>query len=255
MNNDKFYDNFLLEKRGWVSKIPDNKICVFVFSGGLDSISTIARVIKDFNFIVYPLFIDIGQTNIHFEENSVDYFNNLFLNLFPNNYNQVKKIVSDIPNNYFKQDLQAYMKIKGYPLRDTFIEMLAVQYAITLSDKINKYIKTIFTANVIDDPFPHCTLQSMRSTTINICQNLDDWEWQITSPNIDTCFSEKYFGKVDEINFCFQNNIPIEKSISCYKPIIHNNLTYHCGECLACIRRKQAFIDAKVNDLTLYINK
>lgn len=129
------------------------------------------------------------------------------------------------------------------------MEMLAVQYAISLK----KDIKTVFSANVIDDPFPHCALQAMRSTTVNVCENLGDWKWQITSPNIDKNVSKTQYRKIEEINFCNKNNISIENSISCYKPQLINGNSYHCGECFACKRRKQAFIDANVKDKTLYI--
>lgn len=244
------YENILMKKRGWISKIPDNKKCVFVFSGGLDSVSSIARVITEFDLSVFPLFINRGQTNLEFERHSIEYFNDLFIKKYPNNYNNVKIIENDIPSKSLKNDLQTYMKSKGYPLRDTFIELLAVQYAISLKNDT----KTIFSANVIDDPFPHCALKAMRSTTVNVCENLDDWDWQITSPNIDQNISSNIYSKVDEIKFSTNNNIPIENSTSCYKPNIINNKIYHCGECLACKRRKQAFIDAEVEDKTLYLN-
>ena len=249
MNNLNEYENILSKKRGWISKIPENKSCVFIFSGGLDSVSTIARLIIDFNMNIYPLFINRGQTNLNFEEKSVDYFNKFFLEKFSKNYNNVKKINSEVPVKSLKDDLQEYMKKNGYPLRDTFMEMLAVQYAISLQ----KNIKTVFSANVIDDPFPHCALQAMRSTSVNICENLEDWEWQITSPNIDKNISEIQYGKTEEIIFCNKHNIPIEKTISCYRPQLIDGNAHHCGDCLACKRRKQSFKNAAIEDKTLYI--
>ena len=50
------YDKILIEKRGYVFKIPDNRECVFIFSGGLDSVVTCARLIEDFDFDIYPIF-------------------------------------------------------------------------------------------------------------------------------------------------------------------------------------------------------
>lgn len=188
------------------------------------------------------------------EKKSALYFNDFFIKKFPKKYNNIFEVNVDIPLKNLKNDLQNYMHNNGYPLRDTLLEMMAVQYAVALSEKTNSHIKTIFSANVIDDPFPHCALQAMRSTTINVCENLNDWEWQITSPNIDKNISKSTFTKVDEIKFCYSNDIPIEKSISCYKPKFINNKIYHCGECLACMRRKKAFNDAKIEDKTLYFN-
>jgi 7-cyano-7-deazaguanine synthase in queuosine biosynthesis len=48
--------------------IPENKEVVVVWSGGLDSTSLIAMMIKDYTCGVYPLFINRGQGNYRFEK-------------------------------------------------------------------------------------------------------------------------------------------------------------------------------------------
>ncbi len=58
----------LKEKRGWISKIPENKKVVILLSGGFDSLSTIAQSIIEFDISIYPLFINRSQTNINMEE-------------------------------------------------------------------------------------------------------------------------------------------------------------------------------------------
>lgn len=62
MENTDIYNQILLNKRKFVFKIPENKICVFVFSGGLDSVITCARLMEDYNFDIFPIFIKEDKT-------------------------------------------------------------------------------------------------------------------------------------------------------------------------------------------------
>jgi 7-cyano-7-deazaguanine synthase in queuosine biosynthesis len=61
--------------------IPENKEVVVVWSGGLDSTSLIAMMIKDFTCSVYPLFINSGQGNYRFEKIAIDHYNDIFNSL------------------------------------------------------------------------------------------------------------------------------------------------------------------------------
>ena len=246
------FEKILKKERAYVSKIPDNKKVVMIISGGLDSAITCARLISEFNVEVFPMYINRGQTNRAAEGKSAAFFVGLLRKKFKNKIHPLEKIKLDIPPKKFKAHLLDYMKKNGHPLRDTMMQLVAVQYAISLSDRFGE-IKTIFSATGPEDPFPHCTLQSMRANNINICENLADWGWVITSPNIDKNIFKKPFGKIEEIIWATKNNLPIEKTISCYHPTLKNDEYYHCGECLACLRRKKAFKDAKIKDKTKYI--
>lgn len=247
------YDKILKQQRGYASKLPPNKKAVMIISGGLDSVTTCARLINDFNLEIFPLHINRGQKNKIAENKSALFFINLIKKRFKNKIHNLTTIDLDVPPKKIKPFLLSYMKKHGHPLRDTMMQLVAVQYAISLAQRHDRNIRTIFSATGPEDPFPHCTLQSMRANNINICENLDDWSWTITSPNIDKNIFDKPFGKIEEIIWAKQNNFPIEKSISCYKPILKKSNYYHCGKCLACSRRKKAFAGAKIEDKTKYI--
>jgi 7-cyano-7-deazaguanine synthase in queuosine biosynthesis len=253
-NSIDAYEQILINKRGYVSRLPENRKVVMIISGGLDSIVTSARLILDYKMELFPMHIHRGQTNAEAENGSVDFFTQLFQQKFGRKkFHQPMKINVNVPPSEFKRDLLEYSKAKGHPLRDTIMQLVAVQYAIAVSAQTKDTIKTIFTATGPEDPFPHCSLLSFRINTINACENLGDWGWLISSPNIDENIFGEPFGKTDEIAWAAKNGIPIENTVSCYKPVLLGGKFHHCGECLACRRRKKAFSDAGLKDLTNYL--
>lgn len=245
-NNIKKYENILKSNRGWISRWP--KKAVFIFSGGMDSTATIARILSEKKSEIFPVFINRGQTNLQHERKSVKYFNNLFNKKYPNLYHNFIELKIDVPPIELKNAILPYTKEHGHPLRNTILQMIGVQYAISLLSSGHK-IKTVFCAQVPDDPFPHSTLVSLRINTVNVCENLGEWDWQITSPNMDSVLCENY-GKMEMIIWSAKNGIPLDRTRSCYT----SNLK-HCGTCLTCLRRKEAFKAANVKDLTPYENK
>jgi 7-cyano-7-deazaguanine synthase len=244
MKKLNLYNNFLIKIRGWVSKWP--KKAVFIYSGGMDSTTTMAKLMEDYGVEIFPLFINRGQSNVKYEKKSALYFDKLFSQKYPNLYHRLFQIDINNPPLEIKDNLRQYSKEHGYPLRNTMLQMIGVQYAVSLLVK-NEKIKTVFCAQVIDDPFPHSTLSSLRINTMNICNGLEEWDWQITSPNIDPVLIKKSVGKVELIKWADEHGIPIEYTRSCYK-----NSPYHCGSCLTCSRRKIAFEKAGLPDKTNY---
>ncbi len=78
MNQLHMYNELLLNKRGWISKLPKNKKAVILVSGGYDSIITAARLIKDYDMELFPIYIDRGSRNRSGELASVRFFTNYF---------------------------------------------------------------------------------------------------------------------------------------------------------------------------------
>ncbi|MEA3378881.1 MAG: hypothetical protein U9Q69_04545 [Nanoarchaeota archaeon] len=189
----KFLEKHLLKKRGWISHWPTK--AVFIYSGGLDSTITMAKLINEKKIEIYPLFINRGQTNLKFEKKSVLFFEKYFLKRYKNLFHNITEIKINIPPKEIKDQLKFYTQKFGHPLRNTILQMIGAQYAISLSTPL-KRITTVFCAQVPDDPFPHSTLKSLRATTFDICQGLGEWDWQITSPNIDPILSSEQWDKV-----------------------------------------------------------
>lgn len=230
------YNKILFQKRQYVTKILENKKAIMLISGGLDSITTTARMIEDFGLEIYPLYIDRGQHNQNAEKISVKFFEKYFLNRYKNYFNKIETIKVNIPPKEIKNDLQYHANIMdlGYPLRDNILHFFAVQYAVALSFRLKTDIRMILNGVIKTDEFAHENIVSMRINTILTCQCMNDWRWQITSPNVDDIFAERPFGKNDEVKWANMHNIPIEKTMTCYKPVFIDGQFFHCGKCLAC---------------------
>lgn len=248
-------EKLLLSKRGYISKFPKNKRAVIIISGGLDSTVTAARLIEDFDFELFPLHIHRGQTNWIAEDKSVDFFTKIFQKRYgQEKFHSPSKISVNIPPKEFKQDLLSYTKIKGYPMRDPIMQLLGVEYAVATSQKFHKSVKTVYCSIVPGDYFPHCTLEGLRANTLNTCINMDDWDWQITSPNLDPYLTELLFGKTEEIKWALSHHIPIELTVSCNYATEKTNFLA-CGKCKSCIRRYSSFKKTGFKDPTKYFHK
>jgi len=245
-------EKILKEKRGFISKFPENKKIVMIISGGLDSVSTSARLIEDFGLEIFPLHIQRGQTNAVAENKAVDFFTDYFQKKYgENKFHTPQKISVNVPPVEFKKDLLPYTKVKGHPMRDPIMHLLAVQHAVSISQKIGESVRVVYCAIVPEDYFPHSSLAGLRVNTLNTCINMDDWDWQISSPNIDKYLSNEPFGKKEEISWAMERNMPIGKTISCNDASEKTNYLA-CGKCKSCFRRHTAFTDLGFNDPTEY---
>ena len=249
------FEKYLKKKRGYVSKIPSSRKAVMILSGGLDSVITSARLIEDFRLELFPLHIHRGQTNTIAENKSVNFFTKYFQKRYGKTmFHNLEKISVNIPPKEFKPDLLPYTKLKGHPMRDPIMHLLAVEYAVAVSQKFGVDIKTIYCAIVPEDYFPHSTLDGLRANTINTCVNMGDWGWQISSPNIDRFLVNRAFGKSEEIQWAMERNIPIGKTISCNDASEETNFLA-CGKCKSCFRRNAAFTSLGFKDPTTYYEK
>lgn len=243
------YEAILMDKRGYVSRWPKDKVTVLILSGGLDSVIMAARLM-DMGFTIYPLHIERGQTNFRAERASIERFTKIFNRRFPGKFKATTYIKLNIPPTEFKPDLAEYTKKSGHPLRDTMLQMAAVQFAVSLRSR-NILVKTVFCAVMPEDYFPHSNLTSIRATNVAVCQNTGDWDWLISSPNIDKYLEKEPITKPKEIEWAENHGIPIEYTVSCNdaSPDTDN---LNCGNCSSCARRKEAFINAGVDDRTQY---
>jgi len=248
-------ENYLKLKRGFVSRFPKNKKIVMIISGGLDSVVTSARLIEDYGLELFPLHIRRGQTNSVAENKSVDYFTKYFQKRYgKSKFHTPQKISVNVPPTEFKSELLPYTRVKGHPMRDPIMHLLAVEYAVAASQKVDEDIKTVYCAIVPEDYFPHSSLDGLRANTINTCINMGDWEWQISSPNIDPYLSKDPFGKSEEITWAISRNIPVGKTISCNEASEKTNYLA-CGKCKSCFRRNSAFTGLGFKDPTKYYEK
>lgn len=247
----KILDNTLLKIRGYISKLPKNNKVVVIFSGGLDSVTTVSRAIIDFDLEVFPVSFIRGQSNIEGELESIKFFNRYFKKRFGLKYHPVKILKTEIPLLELKDKVKTYSDKNGYPLRDNLMELLAIQYAISLWEEDGQ-ITSILTGIVPEDIYLHSSLISLRTTTIMACASTTIQEWNISSLNVDPYLYGNFgpFSKSNEIKWCYDNQIPIHKSRTC-----NTKEKKHCGNCSSCLKRHKAFEKAGVPDQTDYLIK
>lgn len=245
------YEQILLDKRGSISKWPENKMAVIILSGGLDSVIMTSRLLEE-GFTLYPLHIERGQMNFEAERKSIEYFTKFFNQNYPGRFKQVAYIKINVPPVEIKENLVPYTKKHGHPLRDTMLQMAAVQYATSLLSE-NADVRTIFCAVMPEDYFSHSKIESIRATNVAICQNMDDWRWLITSPNVDPYLEPTPIDKPSEITWAYNHSLPIEHTVSCNIATKETELL-NCGTCSSCKRRQEAFGKANVPDKTRYFS-
>jgi 7-cyano-7-deazaguanine synthase in queuosine biosynthesis len=244
------YNGILLSKRGWISKIPESKKAVMLISGGYDSIVTAARLIKDFDMELYPMYINRDSRNKDGELASIKYFTNYFKRHFgENKFHDIFEPSVSIPPLEIKEKLQEYAKTHRYPMRDFIMQMFAVQYAASIGDDVRTICNGVIETDSI------ASVEINRINTIAICEMTKEPDWNILSVNIDSEIDDKAFSKKDEIEWAVSNNLPTENTMTCWTPIEADNILYHCGECYACIERQTGFKEAGYTDTTKYYNK
>jgi 7-cyano-7-deazaguanine synthase in queuosine biosynthesis len=204
--------------------IPENKEVVVVWSGGLDSTSLIAMMIKDYTCSVYPLFINRGQGNYRFEKIAIDHYNDVFLQQF-GLCHQYCEIEVPIPPNQFK---------KGLPKRYTHVMQIsdiinqAVRYALTLD------ADTILIGTIPSDRrgnSNNVTLKYFVSKTNEVRLGTDKPSLQVLAP-----FLLLHYNKREIIAWSSSNGLDLSKTRSCV-----GNRPEPCGECDACKSRSEAF--------------
>lgn len=248
-------DNILKIKRGYVAKMPDPGTAVTIcVSGGIDSISQLFILMEEFKLRVYPCFLMRNQTNFKQELEAVNFFDEYFTKRFPSLYNKIKKISLETPSKEYKDSLRATKDLKddllmrrdvSYPARNPIIYLTAMEYAYSLqSQGLN--IKTIFGAFPNSDYLYHSSLTALRSLNVLICHITHDWNWQVISIPIEKEFDNCYDKEV-YLKYCCDKGLPLEKTRSCPK-----DGEIHCGECIACWDRRNAFKKANLEDKTKY---
>lgn len=238
-------EKILISKRGYIFKKPStNTPVILLMSGGLDSISTACYLIEKHKLKIYPLFIKYRQANLKKEESAFDYFSRLYKKRYKDYYQNPQKINVSIP----AQELFTGFPKGSLALRNAAFAIHSVQYAYFLENTKGVKIRTIFCNSVAGDGkvMPDTTLTAIRATNLNICINESNFDWQYTSIALERTLGN-YKSKSFFLKYALKKNIPIKKTWSCVKS---GNI--HCGKCIPCSGRKDAFFMAKVDDPTKY---
>jgi len=232
-------DSILRHRRLYISKTYGKHI-IILMSGGLDSSVLASLLLDKTKYVLHPLFIRRNSRAQLWEERGYDYFYKFYNDKFPTRFNYGKKIEVEVP----PKDLKKYRNIEqlkkyGHPMRNVVIQALGVQYAANLSSELGVDIRTVFTATVSDDSFPHSSLLALRATTLLTCIESGDWRWNVASPLLDDSFFGQIFSKTDLVRYAIKHNIPLKYTRTCIE-----DTEEQCLKCPECLSRVKAFKEA-----------
>jgi thymidylate synthase/7-cyano-7-deazaguanine synthase in queuosine biosynthesis len=227
--------------RGYVFEIPKDEHIVLLCSGGMDSITLIDLVIRQWNCKVILIYYKRKSKNQRWEEESVDFFYKFFKESFPENMLELIKIDIEIPlklnKEYLDRTRQIYM---GLPLRNTVMWDNSFAQAVYLSGKYKKTIRTVIVGSVEEDlTSPESGILAIISQNLHTCIAMGVWYYQLLGPFLDDSLGHIY-NKLDLLKYAEEYQIPIEKSRSCFGPD-----EKPCNECLACQNRNNAYNQLK----------
>jgi 7-cyano-7-deazaguanine synthase in queuosine biosynthesis len=259
-------ETMLLKNRGYIFKMPKpGEPVILLLSGGLDSITCWAILMEHFHLNVYPISFDRGERRRHREVYSVRYFSELYKKQFPLLYHPpffsetggkslcipIEKAASMFHPKVLLENLDQHGSIKANISLGMYMALpvFAKMYAEYLYYTRNILIRTIFCSVTLSDGqlVPHQTFTALRSIMAYLCVTSGDNRWQYSSVVFEK-ENGMYWDKADLIRWADSQNLPLEKTWSCY-----NNGIYQCGdECITCQARREQFKKSGIKDKTIY---
>ena len=220
------------------------KQCIVLLSGGLDSATVLNIALKEYQ--VTALVFDYGQRHkfeISAAEKIADKYD-ISLRLIKIDLGQFgnSALTDDIevPKN---QEIGKEIPITYVPVRNTIFLSYALAYA-----EVNNIFDIFIGVNALDySGYPDCrpefieAFEKMANKGTKFAQGNE--KIKIHTPLIDLT-------KAEIISIGTELNVDYKLTHSCYDPSTDG---LSCGECDACILRKEGFIAAGISDPTNYI--
>ena len=220
------------------------KQCIVLLSGGLDSATVLNIALKEYQ--VTALVFDYGQRHkfeISAAEKIADKYD-ISLRLIKIDLGQFgnSALTDDIevPKN---QEIGKEIPITYVPVRNTIFLSYALAYA-----EVNNIFDIFIGVNALDySGYPDCrpefieAFEKMANEGTKFAQGNE--KIKIHTPLIDLT-------KAEIISIGTELNVDYKLTHSCYDPSTDG---LSCGECDACILRKEGFIAAGISDPTNYI--
>jgi 7-cyano-7-deazaguanine synthase in queuosine biosynthesis len=263
-----FIEQSLLKKRKYVFRMPKKGDSVILLvSGGLDSITAWGILMKQFGLHVYPLALNKGEKKEKHERAAITYFSKYYKKRYPHLFHKpqwlsigtepiampIERGIKQMHPDILLQNISRNGKVTGFnfSLGSTLLlPVYAKLYAEYLNYSHNLNIHTIFCAVNVTDGIvvPHQSFTALRSMMYYLCATTGDYRWQYTSAVFEKELG-LYYTKSDLVTWAAVHSVPLEKTWTC-----SFGYTYQCGgpNCITCLTRKDAFLQAHVEDKTIY---
>ena len=224
-------------------KQSNNKECIVLLSGGLDSATVLSIAKKDFQ--IKALAFDYGQRH-KFEliaAQNIAKNHNIILNKITIDLAQFgKSALTDNINVPKNQKIGKEIPITYVPVRNTIFLSYALAFA-----EVNEIFDIFIGVNALDySGYPDCrpefikSFEKMANEGTNFSQGKN--KIKIHTPLINLT-------KAEIITEGVKLGVDYSMTHSCYDP---SKTGLSCGECDACILRKEGFNAANITDPTNY---
>ena len=238
-------EEIFLKERSYTFEIPHGEDVLVLLSGGLDSVAMSHMVAKEWQCRIFPLYIKRGARAEKYEEQAFDWYNAYFKDKLGKQWQKQTKLEIEIPPLELKKNIpDDRRKTVGLPLRNSTIQNYAVMTAISLNEKHDANIRTVFSGSVAEDGrCPELSILSLRAQNLSTCIQLGEWQWQISSPMLEPALRDYPLDKRHLILWAKEHKLPLEKTRTCF-----SNQERACGKCQACKKRAKAFAAAQKPD-------
>lgn len=205
---------------------------VALISGGVDS-STMALLYKKENFDVYPLFVDYNQLSSQREWSACKSVCK-FLKL-----RAPKKISIPLSSKLKNWPCKlTKSQVSFFPFRNAILVIMGALYGRTIGSNT----VAIGIMDVGANRFPDCTSEFIVSLSNTLSLSVNS-SVKVFSPFLN-------FSREEILLYGIQSKFPYKITYSCYF-----GGQKHCGKCLPCLNREQAFEILGAADPTRYKNE
>lgn len=257
-------ESYFQKTRGFVVAMPKpGNAVILLTSGGLDSTIVWYLLMKQFQLVVYPLFV--GSNPFHPQRRSLSYFSSLFEREFGKQYrppfimsqhliakeidtvtktkNVHPKILLDIATA--KDQTWGIPHMAGLNALTPVSALLYSRYLLVTK---NLTIHTIICAVAAGDGtvIKSQTFSFLRTTMFFLSQFFQDRKLQFFSLLLEKNLGY-FIEKAQLIGIGARLGLQLHKTYSCYSGGV-----FHCGWCRGCKARKYEFSKAAITDRTIY---
>jgi len=244
---------------------------VLLVSGGMDSILLWGMLMKKYGLHVYPLYIAPIKENARSkaQKASIQHYASLYRKQYPQTYHkvyfqthtwlfsfsQVIKKKMRLLNASFLYENVSYnsfydkyaLGLVSNPSRWYIYSSYALEYSLLLRYHYGIDIHTFVLGIMGDDGIydKESNLAALRSVNLSLCLTSGYVQWSVLAP-IDRK-RNFYCEKKDMLRYSKELNLDASWTRSC-----DSNIQNHCGMCLSCLSRKEAFHKAEIVDNTDY---
>lgn len=249
-------ERIIKSKRGYIRKLPkkgEHVICQL--SGGIDTFVVVGMLVKEYGAIVHPVFFNkrTKRTKKTFKaaKRVTQFLRQSFGDsVYPLEVLDVMVTPTQIqgslmPSNGIEVVDEETGQRRGLPFQPAVYAFNCLHYAQFLEKEKDIKCRIIVGAHLPSNAtlFAYETLTAFRIIMLELCASTRDWSWQYISLPL-----EEKLDKSDLIKWAMDHQFSLKDTWTC-----GNAGLFHCGVCICCGVRQEAFKVLGIQDNATYM--